>query len=130
MSKDNKYLFIEFDEKDSMLSAEWIPAVVGFEEMKDEMMNMLEVIKEKKPEKVMVDSRHFRLRSSEDVQYWINFKFIPKLIHEGIDKYAIVVTEETYRELKADEEPDPIDLSEFMTVKYFTSSKAAEEWLK
>ena len=130
MEKENKYLFIEFDEKRSILSAEWIPAVVDLEDMKVEMMRMLDVIKKRKPKNVLVDSRHFKLRGSEDVQYWINFKFIPLLIDEGIDKYAIVVNEQTYKELKAEEEPDPIDLSEYMTVKYFTESRTAELWLK
>ena len=130
MEKENKYLFIEFDENRSILSAEWIPAVVDLEDMKVEMMRMLDVIKKRKPKNVLVDSRHFKLRGSEDVQYWINFKFIPLLIDEGIDKYAIVVNEQTYKELKAEEEPDPIDLSEYMTVKYFTESRTAEFWLK
>ena len=45
MEGKNKYLFVEYEEKDSLLSAEWIPAVVGIEDMKVEMMKMLEVIK-------------------------------------------------------------------------------------
>ena len=129
MEKENKYLFVEFDSKKSILTAEWIPAVVNMDDMKVEMMRMLEVIKKKKPKNILVDSRHFKLRGNDDVQYWINFKFIPMLIDEGIDKYAIVVNEPTYKELKAEEEEDVIDLSEFMTVKYFTESKAAEAWL-
>ena len=130
MEKENKYLFIEFEPKSSVLSAEWIPAVVNMEDMKVEMMRMLDVIKKNKPKNVLVDSRHFKLRGNDDVQYWINFKFIPLLIDEGIDKYAIIVNEQTYKELKAEEEPDVIDLSEFMIVKYFTESKSAEAWLK
>ncbi len=130
MGENTKYLFIEYDKKNSVLSAEWIPAVVGLEDMKREMMRMLGVIKETKPTKVMVDSRHFKLRSDDEVQYWINFKFIPMLINEGIDKYAIVVTENVYKDLKVEEEEDPIDLSEFMTVRYFTEGKAAEAWLE
>lgn len=126
----NKYLFVEFDEKQSLLSAEWIPAVVGIEDMKKEMLKMLELIKEKHPKNILVDSRHFKLRSSEDVQYWINFKFMPMLIDEDIDKYAIVVNESTFKELMAEEEEEVIDLSEFMTVKYFTEGKTAESWLK
>ena len=123
-------MFIEFEPKSSVLSAEWIPAVVNMEDMKVEMMRMLDVIKKNKPKNVLVDSRHFKLRGNDDVQYWINFKFIPLLIDEGIDKYAIIVNEQTYKELKAEEEPDVIDLSEFMIVKYFTESKSAEAWLK
>lgn len=130
MEHKNKYLFVEFDDTNSLLSAEWIPAVVGMNDMKEEMMRMLDLIKEKKPKNVVVDSRHFKLRGSEEVQYWINFKFIPLLIDEGIDKYAIVVNEQTYKELQAEEEEDMIDLSEFMTVKYFTEGKKAEAWLK
>ena len=130
MEKENKYLFVEFDEKKSMLSAEWIPAVVNMEDMKVEMMRMLEMIKKRKPKNILVDSRHFKLRGNDDVQYWINFKFIPLLIDEGIDKYAIVVNEPTYKELKAEEQEEVIDLSEFMTVKYFTENKTAEAWLK
>jgi len=126
---DNKYLYIEFDEKTSLLSAEWIPAVVGIKEMKEEMMSMLEMIKSRNPRNVLVDSRHFKLRASDDVQYWINFKFIPLLIDEGIDKYAIVVNDETYKELHVEEEEEVIDLSEFMKVKYFTEGKDAEAWL-
>ena len=130
MEERNKFLYIEFDEQQSLLSAEWIPSEVGLEEVKTEMMNMLDEIRTSKPKKIMVDSRHYKLRKTEEIQYWINFKFIPKLIDEGIDKYAIVVNEETYRELATHEEPDPIDLSEFMTVKYFSESKDAEAWLK
>ena len=130
MGNKNNYLFIEYDKKNSMLSAEWIPAIVGFEEMKIEMMRMLEIIKQSKPDKVLVDTRHFKLRSNEEVQYWINFKFMPMVINEGIDKYAIVVTENVYKELKVEEDDDPIDLSEFMTVRYFTEGKVAEAWLK
>ena len=130
MEQKNKFLFIEFDEQESLLSAEWIPAEVGLEEVKNEMMKMLDMIRDCKPRTVIVDSRHYRLRKSEEIQYWINFKFIPKLIDIGIDKYAIVVNEETLRELASHEEPDPIDLSDFMTVKYFSESKDAEAWLK
>ena len=111
------------------LTAEWIPAVVSLADMKVEMMRMLDVIKKNKPKNVLVDSRHFKLRGNDDVQYWINFKFIPLLIDEGIDKYAIVVNEQTYKELIGKDEPDLIDLSEFMTVNYFTEGKTAEAWL-
>jgi predicted sugar kinase len=128
---DNKYLFVEYDERESLLSAEWIPAVVGIEDMKAEMMRMLDMIKEKHPKNVLVDSRHFKLRASDDVQYWINFKFMPLLVDEDIDKYAIVVNEPTYKELMVEEEEEEVvDLSEFMTVKYFTEGKAAEAWMK
>ena len=125
----NKFLFLEYDDKESLLSAEWIPSFVEFDDMKSEMLRMLDMIKECKPKKVIVDSRHFKLRASDEVQYWINFKFIPMLINEDIDKYAIVVNEQTFNELKADEEEDFVDLSDFMTVKYFTSGNSAEAWL-
>jgi hypothetical protein len=125
----NDYIRIDYQEPMSLLETVWMPRSSELAEggVIREMNRFLEFINAYKPLRIIADTRYFGVDVTPHLQAWIVLNYMARIIEAGTKKYAIIVNEKKYEELKADAIPDEKD--EELVIRYFLAYDMAFRWV-
>lgn len=131
LNYQSKYSIAFYDANYDVMKLSWFTSSEELSEagLKEEMSSILNHIKENKPKKIIVDTINFRYHVTQSIQNWIVSNFINKVFLLGVEKYAIVVDEEVYNEVKVQQVAIDDDDEESAHIQYFTDDEDAFDWL-
>ncbi|MFW5752119.1 MAG: hypothetical protein ACOCW8_02150 [bacterium] len=127
---NSDYSVIMQQPRDNLLISSWKSRSSELDEdgVKKEMLMLLDNTREFHPTGILADTREFYFDIDQKMQDWIVKHLISEIIELGVHKYAIVVTEDSYkylsRELIEEETFDNF------SIQYFTDHEKALAWLK
>lgn len=132
MSKNvyaSPYSSIEVDPEKKLMRVVWFKESIDLneEQVMQEISKILDFLKEYSISYILVDSRKYPFRTNETLQRWINYTYMPKIVDNGILRYAIVV-EKKIQSIYEDFQ-DEDDVEDDITVEYFTDLNEAERWI-
>mgnify|MGYP001340466361 CR=1 FL=1 len=132
LNYQSKYSIAFYNAEHKLMKLSWFTSSEELSEagLKDEMSNILNHIKDNKPRKILVDTINFRYHVTQSVQNWMVSNFINKVFMLGVEKYAIVVDEEIYDEVKIQQVSVDEEEEESTHIQYFTDEEDAFDWLK
>lgn len=124
------YSSIDVEPENKLMYVKWHKACSGLPEegVIEELGKILLYLKEFSISFVLVDSRNYPFRSNANLQRWINYTFMPKVIDFGVLRYALVVNEKISSIYEDFQDED--DVEDDLVVEYFTDSDAALQWIK
>jgi hypothetical protein len=124
------YSSIDLDKESKLMSVQWHKECSGLGEdaVIEELSKILHYLKEYTISYVLVDSRNYPFRSNENLQRWINFTYMPKVIDFGVLRYALVVNEKLASIFEDFQDED--DVEDDLAVEYFTDTEAALQWIQ
>ena len=119
---------IEYEPPKSLLLTTWLKdsILLTEEEVKNEITNVLTFAREFNVKKIIVDARDYPFRENYNIQYWINYTFMPMVVECGVAKYALIVIDRVEDQYESFKDVD----SENMQVEYFTNPEEAEQWIE
>ena len=132
MSKNvyaSPYSSIEVDPEKKLMRVVWFKESINLneEQVMQEISKILDYLKEFSISYILVDSRKYPFRNNETLQRWINYTYMPKIVDNGILRYAIVV-EKKIQSIYEDFQ-DEDDVEDDIAVEYFTDLIEAERWI-
>ncbi|HRG79329.1 MAG TPA: hypothetical protein PL167_06945 [Cyclobacteriaceae bacterium] len=132
MSKNvyaSPYSSIEVDPEKKLMRVVWFKESIDLneEQVMQEISKILDYLKEFSISYILVDSRKYPFRNNETLQRWINYTYMPKIVDNGILRYAIVV-EKKIQSIYEDFQ-DEDDVEDDIAVEYFTDLIEAERWI-
>ena len=119
---------IDFEPDKSLLRATWLESAKDLtpDEVKEEITHVFNFAKEFNIKRIIVDARLYPFRENYDLQYWINFSFMPKIMDCEVEKYAIVIDQPITPKVESFYGKD----SDFLQVEYFIREEAALVWIE
>ena len=125
----SKYSIAFYDEKYSLVKLSWFTSSEELSEklLKEEMNSVLGYIKKYQPKNILVDTTNFRYHVTQSIQNWIVTEFINKVFLFSIEKYAIVVDEEVYKNVSVQQIEE--DDEDNLLIQYFIDEEEAHDWL-
>lgn len=132
LNYQSKYSIAFYEEDYDLMKLSWFTSSEELSEanLKDEMNNILNHIKENKPKKIIVDTINFRYQVTQSIQNWIVSNFINKVFLIGVEKYAIVVDEEVFEDVNTQNVSLEDDEEDSALIQYFTDDEEAFDWLE
>lgn len=126
----SQYSTIDVNKEKNLLMGTWLKESINLKEegVKKEISKILDYVRIYKIKKAIVDVRNYPFRENENIQRWITNTYIPLINDQGVQQYAIIVSEMVVS--KFDHLEEIYDDTDVMKMKYFTDPKAALEWLK
>lgn len=125
----NEFARVDYAPEPSLIETVWMPrsSELSKENIKAEMNRFLDLIRDKRPRAVIADTRYFGFKVDQELQQWIILHYISEIMEMGVKRYAILVSEEVFKELNKDagQEENYTDFE----VKYFTSHPDAFRWV-
>jgi uncharacterized lipoprotein YajG len=131
LNYQSKYSIAFYDAENKLMKLSWFTSSEELSEatLKEEMKSILIHIKDNSPNKIIVDTLNFRYQVTQSIQNWIVSNFINKVFLLGVEKYAIVVEDEVYDEVKIQQVDSEDDEEESALIQYFTDDEDAFDWL-
>lgn len=132
LNYQSKYSIAFYNTELKLMKLSWFTSSEELSEagLKDEMSNILNHIKENKPKKILVDTINFRYHVTQSVQNWMVMNFINQVFLLGVEKYAIVVDEDVYEEVRIQQVSGDDEEEEAAHIQYFTDEEEAFSWLE
>ena len=123
------YSSIDVDLEKKLMRVIWFEksSELNEEQVMQEICKILDYLKEYSISYILVDSRNYPFRNNETLQRWINYTYMPKIVDNGILRYAIVV-EKKIQSIYEDFQ-DEDDVEDDIAVEYFTDLQEAEKWI-
>ena len=124
------YSSIDIDKESKLMRVQWHKECSSLSEeaVIEELSKILLYLNEHAISYVLIDSRNYPFRSNENLQRWINFTYMPKVIDFGVLRYAILVNGKIasiYEDFQ-----DEADVEDDLAVEYFTDIEVALQWIK
>lgn len=97
-------------------------------EYRECVQKYLEIMLSIKPKQVLIETKLFFFSISPDIQKWIIESITPKTLEAGLERMALVVTENFFGQLSIEqtmENPAPN-----FNVRYFDSRDSALSWIR
>lgn len=132
MSKNvysSPYSSIDVDPEKKLMRVVWFKESIDLneEQVMQEINKILDYLKEYSISYILVDSRKYPFRTNESLQRWINYTYMPKIVDNGILRYAIVVEKKIHSIYEDFQDED--DVEDDIAVEYFTDLQEAEKWI-
>lgn len=123
------YLSIDVEPEKKLMRVIWFEksSELNEEQVMQEISKILDYLKEYSISYILMDSRKYPFRTNETLQRWINYTYMPKIVDQGILRYAIVV-EKKIQSIYEDFQ-DEDDVEDDIAVEYFTDLQEAEKWI-
>jgi len=124
---DESFLMLSWEPESNIVCAEW-KNEVGSEPLRHGLQVGLELVKQKKARKWLVDSRRLGSISPADVK-WVNDNWIPSAVSAGLDWMAFVMAKKAVMALTMKSFMARINDRDLSTA-YFDDVEAARAWLR
>ena len=124
---DETFLRLSWDEGTNIVCAEWKNAVGG-EPMRRGLQAGLDLVRQKKSRKWLVDSRRLGSIEPGDVK-WVNDMWMPNAVAAGLSWMAFVMAQKVVMQLTMKSFMARINERELST-SYFDDLDKATEWLR
>jgi hypothetical protein len=87
------YSSIDVDPEKKLMRVIWFKksSELNEDQVMQEISKILDYLREFSISYILVDSREYPFRTNETLQRWINYTYMPKIVDNGILRYAIVV---------------------------------------
>lgn len=125
----NDYVRVDYKEQVRLLETVWMPrsSELTEERVVREMNRFLEYVAAYNPLSIIADTRYFGVGVTQHLQAWIGLNYMAKIIEAGVKKYAILVNEQKYNELKDDTTQEEHDVE--LMIRYFCTYDEAFKWV-
>jgi len=123
------YSSIDVDPEKKLMRVIWFKksSELNEDQVIQEISKILDSLKEFSISYILVDSREYPFRTNETLQRWINYTYMPKIVDNGILRYAIVVEKKVQSIYEDFQDED--DVEDDIAVEYFTDLQEAEQWI-
>jgi hypothetical protein len=123
------YSSIDVDPEKKLMRVVWFKesSELNEEQVMQEISKILEYLKIYSTSYILVDSRSYPFRTNDVLQRWINYTYMPKIVDQGILRYAIVVDKKVNSIYEDFQDED--DVEDDIAVEYFTDLQEAEQWI-
>lgn len=127
---ESSYLQIDSFEEKSLLELTWLSATEGMtaEEYKNEHVELLKFMLDKKIERILGNIKDLRFVVSPEVQAWMNESIFVPAIEVGFSKLAVVMSTEFLAQLSIEQVMEE-EVGRKIITKYFDNKEAAREWI-
>ncbi|MFY9261773.1 MAG: hypothetical protein WAO71_14875 [Gallionella sp.] len=127
---NSKYLHVAFFAGQHLLEATWLSEtkMMDTEDCKQEFLNYLDIIRKRRPSRVVVDSSNMLFTFNPKMQDWINETIHKHIISTGIHKLAFVVSKDFFAQLSIKQTMDEKEGLKFVT-QFFDSKETAKKWV-
>ena len=126
----SNYQSIFFFVEKKLLQKEWFATTENMnqEEFKAEVEKIAEVQEKHKAVKFHDNTTLFAFPISPKLQTWVNEEIFPRFIKAGLQKYAIIVSQEMIAQLSIEQTMEETNAK--FQVRYFDDPAKAHEWLE
>jgi hypothetical protein len=123
------YSTIDVEPEKKLMRVIWFKksSELNEDQVMQEISKILDYLKEFSISYILLDSRNYPFRTNDALQRWINYTYMPKIVDNGILRYAIVV-ENKIQSIYEDFQ-DEDDVEDDIAVEYFTDMREAEQWI-
>ncbi len=123
---DNSVAAISVNQNDGVVEVQWKQPPTS-SEFREVLSKGVEFISENKFTKWIGDVRELGAILDED-QKWSNEMWFPKAIEAGVNKIAIVISDDVFNQLSVEEIMSKVDTLN-VTSHYFSSKEEALQWV-
>lgn len=126
LTHNDTILRLSYDPELKAVIMEW----TGFSksgEFREANEAVLNLIREKKAEKIIADTRNMKIITLKD-QQWLFQNWLPRTINAGLTYAAIIESEDFFNRLSVDNIVQ--EVNDKLIIKYFNSALVARSWLK
>ncbi|MCU0443988.1 MAG: hypothetical protein MUE85_03660 [Microscillaceae bacterium] len=123
---DTRYKSIAWNPDYNMVCAEWKDFAKS-DEFKESISKQIELLKNKKSEKLLLDARNFKGIGPKD-QEWAEAHHIPALVEEGLKKLAIIASQNIFGKVSLNNLLDKANHTQ-AKVRLFATDIEAMAWL-
>ena len=124
------YSLIKSELGTKTMQVTWLKQSIELEEAQviSEIAKILDYVKGHSVVGIVVDARNYPFRENDNIQHWINHTYMPQIIDQGVERYAIIVETEIKSVFENFIELD--DAEDGIVVEYFTSIEEAQRWIE
>lgn len=123
------YKTTEYDEHLSVIINRWTDVPMDDSIFQEEILIWLDFIEQYRPIGLVADTKKFNFLISVEMQEWTNTVVFPRIIAAGVEKFALVVSEDIITQLALEQTMDEEKTGAFVS-KYFENEADALKWLK
>ena len=111
----------------NLLIVSWLKQskTLATEEIKNEVTTMLDYIDQHSIENIIIDSSEYYFTENEELQSWINYKFMLMIMNKPVKKYGFVMKSLGRKYENHWSESNDHDLK----VAYFLNLNDAQKWI-
>lgn len=126
----SKYLHLVFWADEELIEWIWLPETSNMleREYKQEVLNALDVCLKVFPKKLIGDTRDMFFPIMPALQEWTNQIFFVPVLEIGLNRSAIILSEDLITQLSTEQIMEESEASKFQT-RYFDSKEAAKAWI-
>ena len=126
----SKYLYVAFFAEQLLLEATWLSEtkMMSTDECKQEFLNYLDVIRKRRPLRMVVDSSNMLFTFNPKMQDWINQTIFAPALDVGINKVAFVISKDFFAQLSTEQSLGETEGLKY-TTKHFDTKEAAKQWV-
>jgi len=127
---NSKFQRIIFDEETGIMDETWKPETKNMddEEFKNEIGHQLDATLDVKPRLVITNTLEMLYVISIEMQEWMNSVIFPQYMKVGIEKVAILLSEQIIAQLAVEQTMEEEQGSQF-EFSYFSNLEEAQAWL-
>ena len=96
---------------------------------RDEIKVLIQLVREKKPQRMLGDMKNFNFTISPDTQVWLNNNLLEVYIEQEIDKLAMILSNDLFSQISIEQTIEEEVTFAFET-KYFNNLDEAYFWLQ
>jgi hypothetical protein len=126
----SKYLHVAFFAEQLLLEATWLSEtkMMNTDECKQEFLNYLDIIRKRRPSRMIVDSSNLFFTFGLEMQDWINQTIFAPVLDMGMNKVAFVISKDFFAQLSTEQLLGETEGQKY-TTKHFDTKEAAKKWI-
>jgi hypothetical protein len=125
----SKYLHMAFLAGQQLLEATWLSETkkMSTDECKQEFLNYLDVARQQRPIRMLVDTSDMYFTFGLEMQNWIDQTIFTQFLSMGINKVAFVISKDFFAQLSTKQIMNEKEALKH-TREYFDTKEAARQW--
>jgi hypothetical protein len=124
---ENDVVRIFVNQEVGSVVVEWITSPTSAE-FREVLVTGLDILKKNKLSRWVGDVRRLGAVAEED-QAWSNQEWFPEALSAGVNKMAVIISEDIFNQLSVEDIMNKVDTANFST-HYFSAPEEAMHWIK
>ena len=127
----DKYRTVTFERDTKILHQVWHNATedMNVDEYKEASVSIAQAVKDNGASYILNNAIESLFVVTPEIQDWINKNIVPKLLQNGLQKYAILLPSELFSQVSVEQIVDDSATTTQNKISYFDDEAKARKWL-